>query len=121
MPEGISKYLLEMVGFYDPKNRYALVERTVADYEKLASGEEYEHMSIHQRRMMEEIERLTMMVLRRCDPYNIDTVILKSIVYLPLEFRTIIKEFSRTEMEEFLIPAIAKRAEILHYAWSLNE
>jgi len=50
--------LVEMakaMGFYDPADGDACVKTTTADYEALADA--YEHMPIHRRRMMEEIER----------------------------------------------------------------
>ena len=104
MTRDTAKFLREVVGSNDA---------VVADYEQLASGEEYEYMGIHQRRMMEEIERAALMVPRERD-VSIEHAIRCFITQFPLEFPTIIREFSKTELNQFLIPAVAKRTEILH-------
>lgn len=111
-PSGLTKdtakFLCDTIGFSAD-----MVERTLADYEQLASGEEYEYMGIHQRRMMEEIERAALMVPRERD-VSIEDAIRCFITQFPLKFSTIIREFSKTELNQFLIPAVARRTEILH-------
>ena len=117
MTRETAMFLREVVGFRDPKNKHAVVERTVADYEQLL--EEYEHVGIHQRRMMEEIERAAQMAYLHgleepgsCVEHALSTIIIQE----PHLFPHISREFSKIELDQFLIPAVARRTEILIHA-----
>ena len=110
--------LAKMMGFYDPTDGNACVNTTTTDYEALADA--YEHMPIHQRRMMEEIERAAQvafvrgLALVKEDPHaDLDEEVEQDIYVYLVQTPIIVREFSKLIMEEFLTPAVVARTVIL--------